>query len=305
MVGIVILNYCNSGYTVACVESILQFSSTAPRIVVVDNASPDDSMQSLGAYLQEHPGVFTLVRAERNGGYAQGNNVGLEVLEGDPEVSQVMILNNDVLFTSDIIPTLSEFLQAHPEAGIVSPLLRCRDGVSVDNTCARRDCSIREIVWTYLLYFTNICGILSRFADRRKILPGHPELLERPCVPIELPSGSCMLIDKALFRKIGWFDPGTFLYYEENILYRKLLSEGKISYMLPSVDCIHLGGVTTNKVPHSASYMKSSKSSGYYYATHYRRMSPLQRLVLRLAYAWYNTLVDIVKGIKSIKGLIS
>ena len=120
-------------------------------------------------------------------------------------------------------------------------------------------------------------------------------MLQRECVPIELPSGSCMMIRKELFEKIGRFDPNTFLYYEENILYRKLLSEGKQNYMLPGISCIHLGGETTNKVEHSASYMKSSKASGYYYATHYRKLNVLQRAALYCARHWFNMMVDIVK----------
>ena len=167
-----------------------------------------------------------------------------------------------------------------------------------DSTCARRDCSIREIIWTYLLYFTNYFGILSHFSDKRKMLLENPQLIKETEIQIELPSGSCMLIRKELFREIGYFDPNTFLYYEENILYRKLMAVNKTNYMLPGISCIHLGGVTTNKVPHTASYMKSSKSSGYYYATHYRNLNILQKITLKMAFCWYNCMVRVVKFFK-------
>lgn len=298
MTGIVILNYNNAGYTVDCLESIGEHNTAPVRIVVVDNASTDGSVAALSGWLEQHPGIFTLLEAPSNGGYARGNNVGLEYFDNDGDIDKVMILNNDVLFTGDIIPVLSDFIDGHPESGLVSPLLRCRDGQTPDSSCARRDCTIREIVWTYLLYFTNICGILSRFSDRRKMLVTNPELLSRTQVEIELPSGSCMMIRKELFREIGWFDPNTFLYYEENILYRKLLKAGKTNYMLPGISCIHLGGVTTNKIPHTAKYMKSSKASGYYYATHYRNLNVFQKFALRMAYCWYNCLVNLVKTAK-------
>ena len=300
MVGIVILNYNNAGYTTDCLESIREHNTAPVRIVVVDNASTDDSVEVLKAWQKGNPGVFDLIVSPENGGYARGNNLGLELLDKDEEVTEVMVLNNDVLFTEDIIPTLSKFINDHPEAGLVSPLLRCRDGKTPDSTCARKDCTIREIVWTYLLYFTNICGILSRFSDRRKMLLTNPELLEQPQVEIELPSGSCMMVRKSLFKEIGWFDPNTFLYYEENILYHKMLAAGKTNYMLPGISCIHLGGVTTNKVSHTASYMKSSKASGYYYATHYRNLNIFQKFALNAAYRWYNLMVDVVKTAKKI-----
>lgn len=300
MTGIVILNYNNAGYTIDSIESILRVNTAPIRLVVVDNASADGSVATLNGWLEQNPGTFTLLEAPSNGGYARGNNVGLEYFDKDGSIDKVMILNNDVLFTEDIIPVLSDFIDAHPEAGLVSPLLRCRDGRTPDSSCARRDCSIREIVWTYLLYFTDIAGILSRFSNRRKMLITNPELLDKESVGIELPSGSCMMISKDLFREIGWFDPNTFLYYEENILYRKLLASGKQNYMLPGISCIHLGGVTTNKVSHSASYMKSSKASGYYYATHYRKLNFFQKFALNAAYRWYNIWVDVVKTMKRI-----
>lgn len=301
VVGIVILNYNNAGYTLDCTESILRFNTAPVRIVVVDNASTDGSVAALSGWLEQHPDTFTLLEAPSNGGYARGNNIGLEYFDNDGDIDKVMILNNDVLFTEDIIPVLSDFIDAHPEAGLVSPLLRCRDGHTPDSTCARRDCSIREIVWTYLLYFTDIAGILSRFSNRRKMLLTNPELLDKEYVGIELPSGSCMMIRKDLFREIGWFDPNTFLYYEENILYRKLLAKGKQNYMLPGISCIHLGGVTTNKVNHSAQYMKASKASGHYYAKHYRNLNLWQKVCLDCASGFFNIMVGIVKAVKKLR----
>lgn len=298
MVGIVILNYNNAGRTADCLESILKHNSAPVRVAVVDNASTDDSVEMLKVWQNGHPDVFELIVSPENGGYARGNNLGLEYFGKDEDVDKVLILNNDVIFTEDIIPTLSGFIDDYPEAGLVSPLLCCRDGRTPDSTCARRDCSVREIIWTYLLYFTDIAGILSHFSQKRKMLLADPKLLRQSQVAIELPSGSCMMIRKELFREIGWFDPNTFLYYEENILYRKLLAEGKQNYMLPGISCIHLGGETTNKVAHNASYMRSSKASGYYYATHYRNLKIFQKFVLEFAFWWYNCLVGIVKTVK-------
>lgn len=294
-IGIIILNYNNAGQTIACVESILEFNSALCRTVVVDNCSIDNSLAVLDGFLTEHKDAFELVPATNNGGYAQGNNAGLEYLENDTEIDKILILNNDVLFTQDILPQMSGFLDSHPEAGVVSPLLYCRDGKRIDYACARKDCTIREIVWTYLLYFTDIFGILSRFGNKRKLLLENLSLLNSNEVEIELPSGSCFMISKEIFRKIGYFDPNTFLYYEENILFRKLLKEGKQNYLLPNISCIHLGGETTNKVAHSASYMKLSKASGYYYATHYRNLNLLQKFSLHCAKGLFETMVDIVK----------
>ena len=68
-------------------------------------------------------------------------------------------------------------------------------------------------------------------------------------MPIELPSGSCMLVKKDVFAAIGNFDPATFLYYEENILYRKLLKLKLGNYIATGLRCVHPGAATMAKSP--------------------------------------------------------
>ena len=67
MVGIVILNYNNAGYTLNCIESILRFNTAPIRIVVVDNASVDDSLSVLRSWQNAHPGTFELLVSSENG----------------------------------------------------------------------------------------------------------------------------------------------------------------------------------------------------------------------------------------------
>lgn len=294
MVGIVILNYNNAALTIQCVESIKKYNTYPIRIVVVDNASTDNSVGVLDNYLRDNGNLFYLLKSDINGGYAQGNNIGLKFYETFEDVTEVMILNNDILFTEDIVPMLVSFVEEHPEAALVSPLLRRRDGVTIDNSCARKDCEFAEIIWSFLLYFTDFCGIISKYRAMTKI----PIDLQKGEIEIELPSGSCMMINKQLFMEIGYFDPNTFLYYEENILYCKVRSLGKKNYLLPSISCIHLGGETTNKVAHPADYMRKSKKSAYYYAINYRENSSAQKVLIEISYRLFLLEVSIVKLIK-------
>lgn len=284
MLGIVILNYNNAGLTIDCIESIKKYNSYPIKVVIVDNASNDDSVSVLNHYLHEGNSSIVLIRSEKNGGYAQGNNIGLKYFESIPEIRNVMILNNDILFTEDIIPKLVTFVDGHPDAGLVSPILRERDGCTVDKSCARRDCSLSEIVWSFCLYFTDVLGILTHYRS----LSWLPVDQNQSSIEIELPSGSCMMINKGLFCSIGYFDPNTFLYFEENILYKKLLAVGKKNFLLPSLSCIHLGGETTNKVSHPVDYMKKTKWSAYYYAKNYLVGNLFDRILLEVSYGVFH-----------------
>lgn len=56
-----------------------------------------------------------------------------------------------------------------------------------------------------------------------------------------------MLIKKDLFNEIGLFDPHTFLYYEQNIIFKKIKNIKYKNYVIPSLRAIHLGAASTQK----------------------------------------------------------
>lgn len=88
--GVVVLNYNSHRHTLACLASLDKLSPRADAVVVVDNRSTDDSVARLRA---ERPDVELIVN-EVNGGFAQGNNIGIRRLL-DRGVSYVWLLNND------------------------------------------------------------------------------------------------------------------------------------------------------------------------------------------------------------------
>ena len=309
MVGIIILNYNNAPATVNCIESVLKYNTFPAKFIIVDNGSTDDSRSVIDGYLkgghpddyrcfneEGHEGrlelpCFSLVLSKENGGYARGNNVGLRLADADDSIDVVMILNNDVLFVDDIIPELVSFAWSDQNIGLVSPLLLKRNGTEIDYNCARRDCSLKEVALCYLFYCRDRGGRLAAMADSRKILKTNPSLLAEKSVPIELPSGSCMLVRKDLFKKAGFFDPETFLYYEENILYHRFLSMGAVNHVLPELKCIHLGAETTTRIVRSYDYLRRSNRSAYYYVMHYRNLNVFQRAGFATLYAFYGSLL--------------
>ena len=107
-----------------------------------------------------------------------------------------------------------------------------------------------------------------------------------------------MLFSKRLFEQIGSFDPHTFLYYEENILYQKLRAIGKTNWIFPKLKCIHLGASSTK---HEVVYfmIKSSADSVCYYIENYTNASKLTKLLFRIFI--YHVFLPLVKIQKMIK----
>ena len=177
---------------------------------------------------------------------------------------------------------------------MISPLLYKKNGKDIDYNCARKNISNNELVLNYLFMDHNFLGIKNTLKEKRLILKSDPELVDSEYVEIELPSGSCMLINKVVFNKIGGFDPGTFLFYEENILYKKFSLLGLHSYLIPSVSCIHLGGESRSKVSSKFVLQKESESV-LFYAKNYANLNLPQRMVLRFSVRLFQFLLKSIK----------
>ena len=302
MVAVVILNYNNADDTIECIKSVERFNTYRIKFVIVDNGSTDDSVIRIKKYISGRednikyqfykageklsaPAPYiSFLESSVNGGYASGNNLALEFIETDSEVVKILILNNDVLFIDDIIPGLCGFLDNHPYAAIVSPTLLKRNGIELDYNCARKNCTTAELFAIYAFQIGPLWRIIGSMAEKRWMIKNNPYLLNEAYFEIELPSGSCMLINKDDFRQIGYFDSRTFLYYEENILFKKISRISKKNYIIPSLRCIHLGGSTTKRTRFTEFQQIQINSSAYIYARCYSGMNRISLGALTILY---------------------
>lgn len=319
MVGIVILNYNNAEDTLNCVDSIMKFNTYPAKIVIVDNGSTKQEVvetidsQLSSRYVSRYAKIeegenlpnrlkeVTFLITSHNSGYAQGNNKGLNLLYQFKDIKYVMILNSDILFVEDIIGKLVNDLQVAPNAAIVSPILYKKGLQGIDYNCARKSISLRDLFWEYMLLFNDTFGILSKKRKQRNLLLGKKVPLEDPLIEIELPSGSCMMADKEFFKNIGSFDPNTFLYNEENILYVKINRLGKKNYLDTRLKCIHLGATTIDNKAASDFILNCSIESNHYFLTHYTNASSTYLLVMRIFYAMLKLKMKLKRRIKQIR----
>ncbi|MCH5175524.1 MAG: glycosyltransferase family 2 protein [Prevotellaceae bacterium] len=237
---------------------------------------------------------MTFLVSRTNDGYAQGNNKGLSLAFSDDEIEYIMILNNDILFVDDIIPALILQQQEITNCAIISPILYKKDLESIDYNCARRNHTEWEVILTNLFWYKNIFGCQSKFQKRRYLLKYNPSLMKQPFIEIELPSGSCMLAKKKMMQEIGSFDPNTFLYFEENILYKKILKTGKRNYLVPSLICVHLGASSTKKSKNSF-VMTRGLNSAVYYLKEYCNLNILQKILLPFAIFSFLIRIKLIK----------
>ena len=127
MISIIILNYNTFDLTCLCIESIYEETKNVDfEIIVVDNASTVDDPDK---FLELFPKI-KLVKNTENRGFAGGCNDGIKVAKGDT----ILLLNSDTKLLNDAISITYDFLNTHPNVGIVTCRLENEDG-SPQNNC--------------------------------------------------------------------------------------------------------------------------------------------------------------------------
>jgi hypothetical protein len=118
LVSIVILTHNNWQFSNACLHSIIRHSDYPNfEIIVVDNASTDETREKLAELQRQEPRLRVILN-DSNMGFAAGNNVGITVSKGE----YVILLNNDTYVTRGWIRGLIRPMELNSEIGLVGPL---------------------------------------------------------------------------------------------------------------------------------------------------------------------------------------
>ena len=115
--GIIILNYNDYENTSKMLNQIKDYSCLS-KIIVVDNCSTDNSMEKLKEYENKK---IILLQAEKNLGYAAGNNLGLKYLEKNTSCEIAIISNPDVLIEEGVLKELIHDIKTHENISFLGP----------------------------------------------------------------------------------------------------------------------------------------------------------------------------------------
>ena len=247
---VVIVNYRTAGLTIDALRSLepeIQETggSDAVRVVVTDNASPDDSAPRLAAAIDAHgwSDWATLMPLPRNGGFAYGNNEAIRpVLASDAPPPYILLLNPDTLVRPGAIAALIDFMDQNPKVGIAGSRLEDPDGTP-QCSAFRFPTIPGELEGT--MRFGPVSRLLARWSVASAI-PIHP-------APADWVAGASMIIRREVFQDIGLLDEGYFMYYEEVDFCHRARRAGWPCWYVPESRVVHLvgqsSGVTDTKSP--------------------------------------------------------
>jgi len=224
---VVVVTYGSAAVVADCLAALpAALRGVGPtRIVVVDNASPDDTLDVVA---QAAPDAL-IVRRTRNDGFAAGVNAGMDVAEG----CDVLVLNPDVRLAPGSVIALREAL-AEPGVGIAVP--RLVDATGRTHHSLRRRPTVLRTVGEALLGGTRAGWIPAL---------GHlvldPRCYERRGTS-DWATGAAWMISRDCIESVGQLDERYFLYSEETEYMLRAADYGLTVRYQPSAVATHLGG---------------------------------------------------------------
>jgi hypothetical protein len=237
------------------------------RALVVDNGSRPDGRRAAG-----HGDWIELVKLPENRGFAAGCNAALVQVAGDP---LIVILNPDVRLDERFFDDLRK-LEWPPDLAAVGPRVLKADGTVEPS--ARRFPRAR----TGLLGRTTLLSRMFRSSApvRRELLAPSIESAQQ----VDWISGACIVAPMASFRRVGLFDEGFFIYWEDADWCRRARElRMRVEYH-PALRVRHVQGTGGSSADRARMVIEFHRSALRYYERHVSR-TPFTALAARAALA--------------------
>ena len=217
-----IVAYGGADEIIAAVNSILAHAPEDFLLYLVDNHSPDDTAARLAE--QNWDGRVKLICLEKNLGFGGGHNAVLTLLDSRYH----FVLNPDILVDSPVLSQLAQWMEDHPQVVMATPQLYFLDGRI--QHLPRRKPNFMGLLARQLSH----AGPLAWF-DRRYTMQDRD--LTQP-QEIQFCTGSFFCIRTQVYRKMGGFDQGYFMYVEDADITQKALQYGKVC-LVPQFRAVH------------------------------------------------------------------
>lgn len=282
----VILNYNDPEATKGAVERLRHFRAI-DDVIVVDNASTDNSARKLGSYLKRinaedadgGPDRYTLVLSDRNGGYGYGNNIGLRYACEITGSGLCLIANPDSVFDEGLVGAMKSCFEDEEVAAAGAVM---RSGSSMNYGDFRASAwPLRSLFWE-VLASGPICRRL--FGSRLSYGRRHfQETGARREVAADCVHGSLVMLDTEKVLAAGGYDEGIFLYCEETVLGRRLKDSGYRTVLVTGRSYAHAGGSSIKHAGLGAlRRQRFRQRSERYYYRHYLSAGPISMAAVRL-----------------------
>jgi len=214
-ISAVVCNYNGRGHLPPCLAALRLSSRKLAEVIVVDNASTDDSVELLARDFRE----ARVVQMPTNDGPCVARNRGLEEAKSE----WVLLVDNDAVLAPDAIAKLERAALARPDAVVIQP----RSVVASDPGVVHYDGGS-----------LHYCGLFSlrNFYEPVGTAEGEGVVEVDGCVSVVL------LVKRSVLVEFGGFDPSYFILFEDLDLSMRLRMAGHVILSVEDAICQHRAG---------------------------------------------------------------
>ena len=216
-VSIVIVNFNGRELLRQCLVTLLDTDYPNYEIVVVDNASTDESLAEIETFFGSNP-HFKLVRNSENVGHSEGCNIGARMTSGQ----YLVFLDSDIEFRAK--NWLWELVKVMENDGSVG-LAQAKIVLAEDKRCLDYVCVAVDALGTWA----------ATYGAKEEMLKETFEILAA--------SSGCCIVRRDVFSEVGGFDSDYFIYDDDTDLSLRARLLGYRILFVPSALAIHRGGV--------------------------------------------------------------
>jgi len=209
--SIIIVNYNSGAYALKCISSLQKQLNIRFEIILVDNASQDNSID---LFKDNLPDNCLFIQSKENLGFGRANNLAASKARGE----FLLLLNPDTEIDDPFaISNLIDTLVSNPKVGLLAPLVY--------------EPRKNKLVLPRYSYPSS-SGL--KYTQKFKALPGK----------IAWVLGACMLIKRSVYEEIKGFDPDYFLYGEDADICLKVRLAGYEIGFIDTVKIMHVSGAS-------------------------------------------------------------
>lgn len=247
---VVILNWNGMRYLKICLDSLRAQDTDDFEILIIDNASEDESV----AFIRENYPEMPVEVMESNLGFSGGVNEGIKRCK----TPYVLLLNNDVELDPAFVRCMTAAIEKSDRIfSVSSRMVNYRERDILDDA---------GDLYTILGWGFQR-GVGQKVTDPRYL---------KPCKVFSACAGAA-IYRRAVFDEIGMFDLMHFAYLEDiDVGYRAKIY-GYESRYTPDAIVYHVGSASSGATKYSDFKVKISARNGIFLA--HKNMSPLQRVL--------------------------
>ena len=262
-IGFVIVNYNDSERTIKLIDNIKDYKSI-DKIVIVDNNSSDNSLEVLSKL--ENNKIKVLSNNNRH--YSTGMNTGAKYLIKEIGDCNIFFSNSDIIIKKeeDLIKLSND---VKDDVAVVGPTVDEHGNI---NRGWKLPSTNHEIL-------NNLILISRPFINKMKY---KEDYYKDNTSYVDVVSGCFFLVDSKFLKEVDYFDDNTFLYYEEQILAKKVKDKNKKEVIDNTVTIIHDHSVTIDKSIKRVNKHKIIKKSQRYFCKTYLNANIIQMFLLHL-----------------------